>query len=105
VCLAVHVGGAPPASGSSYLAIVGRGMLRTFARAKSIILPTPPSRTVLPADSAKPLTCAAVMWGGVDSAFGSVRRSISAGPGCASPGQTSMCQLTCDGGLVRHRVG
>src|SRR6266498_1239249 len=50
-------------------------MFRRLARASSIIVPTPPSSTILLLARAKPLTSAAVMWGGRDSASGSVTTS------------------------------
>jgi hypothetical protein len=43
------------------------GMLRRFERAISSIRPTPPVNTTLVAASAKPLTCAALTCGGIDS--------------------------------------
>ena len=58
----------------------GRGMLRRLERASCTIFPTPPSSTIFLADSAKPVTISPVIFGGMDSAFGSVTTSTSAGP-------------------------
>jgi hypothetical protein len=56
-------------------------MLRGLLRAISTMAPTPPTRTVFPAASAKPWTISTVILGGMDRACGSVTSSTSAGPG------------------------
>ena len=58
----------------------GTGMVRRFVSAISSMRPTPPSSTILVVASAKPSTSAREMWGGIDSAFGSVTRSTRTAP-------------------------
>src|SRR5690606_39296969 len=58
----------------------GRGTLRRLDRAICTMRPTPPSSTILEADSAKPVTISLLIFGGMDSALGSVTTSTRAGP-------------------------
>lgn len=53
-----------------------------FERAIWSMRPTPPSRTIFDADSAKPVTMSALIFGGMDRALGSVTMSTRAGPLC-----------------------
>ena len=64
-------------------------MLRRLERARSSIVPTPPSSTVRPAASAKPRTCSSVIRDGIDSALESVISSTSAGPFAASASRSA----------------
>src|SRR4051794_29529197 len=85
-----HLGAsAGPASAGRTLAVAvpahSRATFRRFARARSIIFPTPPPSTIREADIANPRICSPVIAGGMDSALASVTNSISTGPGSASP--------------------
>src|SRR3954468_23508695 len=76
-----------PAGRTSAVAVPahGRGTFRRFARARSIIFPTPPPSTLRDADMANPRICSPVIAGGMDRALASVTNSINTGPGSASP--------------------
>lgn len=57
-------------------------MFRRLERAIWTIRPTPPSSTILLAESAKPVTMSALIFGGMESALGSVTTSTVEAP-CA----------------------
>jgi hypothetical protein len=59
------------------LSLYGRGMLRRLLRAISNIRPTPPLSITLPPARAKLPTSSAVIFGGTESALGSVTSSTS----------------------------
>lgn len=71
---------APDRTPAEEPAAYGRGTLRRLDRAIWSMRPTPPSSTIFDAESAKPVTMSALIFGGMDRAFGSVTMSTRAGP-------------------------